>query len=223
MSVKNSYDLLIVIDNLYHYLQTKGFSFDSMGFPIFERSMFLSDWPDMVVPFSKRNNYRVISRRKTLICFFDKDHHLYPRIAKVFDEIPEYMKFMGVAGLDITITYDMDKEWQRLNILANQLFLAVLAVNDVKIVFNTRNGGLECDEVFMNVPSSVMCSSGFLGCDKISADYDFDYLEKILYLMPDKLILYGKRDQRVEEQLDYHGFDYKYYIDFHRLCKAKEI
>lgn len=223
MTVHNSYDLMVVIDKLYQYLHRKGFRFDSSGFPVFEKSMFLSKWPNMVVPYSQRKNYRVTDKSKTVICFFDKDKNLYPRIAKVFDEIQEYQTFMGVVGLDITITYDMDKEWQRLNTLANQLFLAVLAVNNVKIVFNTRSGGLGCDEIFMNVPSNAICASGFLGCDLITADYDFEYLEKILYLLPAKLILYGKRDPKVEEQLDYHGIDYKYYKDFHRLCQAKEV
>lgn len=223
MRVHNSYDLMVVIDKLYQYLFKKGFSFDPRGFPIFEKYMFLTEWPNLVVPYSQRRNKLVKNRSKTLICFFDKDKNLYPRIAKVFDEISEYQTFMGVAGLDITITYNMDKEWQRLNSLANQLFLAVLATNNIKIVFNTRNGGLNCEEIFMNVPSNVISVSGFLGCDLITADFDFEYLEKILYLMPDKLILYGKRDPIVEDQLDYLGINYKYYKDFHRLCKAKEV
>lgn len=219
MRIQNVLDIFIVIDELYRYLEDKKIDFDENGFPIFTEGMFLDEWPDLVIPFSQRNNKRVVDRRKTVICFFDKDHRLYPRLNKFFNEIEEYRTFMGVIGLDITITDDMDVEWQRSILLLNQLFLAILAVNGIPIVVNTRIGGLSSNSSFNNVPQGVMVASGFLGCEGLTELNDFTYLEKIMILLPKKLLIYGKHDLNVEEQLDVMGINYRIYKDFHRLCK----
>lgn len=212
-------DVFTVIDKLYVYLSDKDICFDEEGFPIFKGEMFLDEWPELMVPFSQRNNRRVLNKKKTVLCFFDKDHHLYPRAAKVIDEIEEYKQYMGAVGLDVTVTEDMDQEWQKAILLLNQLFLVTLAVNGVKIVINTRTAGQEPDCIFKNIPSGIMAASGFLGCERIGAEDDFSYVKKILALLPDKLMIYGKHDLTAEHQLDVMGIDYRVYKDFHRLCK----
>lgn len=58
----------------------------------------------------------------------------------------------------------MDYEMQEMMMLANQLFAAVLVVNNIKIIFNTRSGTKATTYHFKNVPRHVMCASGFLGC-----------------------------------------------------------
>lgn len=219
MQIHSILDVFVVIDELYHYLDDKEIEFDENGFPVFNKEMFLTEWPDLIIPFSQRKNKRVIDRKRTVICFFDKDHKLYPRLTKIIKEIDEYKTFMGVIGLDVTITDDMDVEWQEAIVLLNQLFLAVLAVNDVHIVANTRTGGLSAKRIFKNIPQNVMAASGFLGCDCLNIESDFSYLEKILTLLPEKLIIYGKHDLTAEQQLDDMGIDYRVYTDFHRLCK----
>lgn len=219
MQIQNILDIFVITDELYQYLEKKEIEFDEDGFPVFTKEMFLTEWPDLVIPFSQRKNKRVIDRHKTVICFFDKDQKLYPRISKVLNEIEEYKSFMGVIGLDVTITDDMDEEWRRAILLLNQLFLAVLAVNGIKIVTNTRTGGLYCKSVLHNVPQGVMAASGFLGCDRLKDMSDLAYLEKILMLLPEKLIIYGKHDFVAESQLDVIGINYRVYMDFHRLCK----
>lgn len=219
MQILNLIDIFRIIDELYLYLEDKNIDFDEDGFPIYREEMFLKDWPELVIPYSQRKNWRVTNPKKTLLCFFDKDHKLYPRIGKVFNEINEYKKYMGATGLDVTNTEDMDEEWQAAICLLNQLFLAVLAVNDIKIVINTRSAGLASSFAFKNYPQNVMAVSGFLGCENVQEERDYLYLEKILYVMPSKLILYGKRDKRAEKQLATVGIDYRVYTDFHRLCK----
>ena len=67
-----------------------------------------------------------------------------------------------------------------------------------------------------------MCISSFLGCVK-NNEYDYSYLEKILYFLPSRLLIYGKEDLIVNRMLDNMGIDYKYYIDFHRICKEEMI
>ena len=64
-----------------------------------------------------------------------------------------------------------------------------------------------------------MCISGFLGCRKEN-EYDYSYLSKILYFLPSKLLIYGKKDKIVNAMLDNIGINYKYYDDFHILSKG---
>lgn len=121
--------------------------------------------------------------------------------------------------MDVTVTSDMDEEWQEAIILLNHLFLAVLAVNGIKILLNTRTGGLDPDVIFKNTPHGVMVAAGFLGCDTTADECDYSFMKKILVLLPEKLILYGKHDKIAERQLDILGIDFRTYTDFHRLCK----
>ena len=127
--------------------------------------------------------------------------------------------YMGVIGLDVTFTDDMDEEWQRAMVLLNQLFLAVLAINGISIVLNTRTAGLDVACVWQNIPQGVMAASGFLGCEPLKFEDDFSYLGKILKRLPERLIIYGKHDKIAEKQLDTMGINYRVYTDFHRLCK----
>ncbi|MBO4909780.1 MAG: DUF4417 domain-containing protein [Lachnospiraceae bacterium] len=219
MQIQSIMDIISITDFLYQYLSDKDIDINDDGFPIFRPEMFLTEWPDLVIPYSQRKNGRVVDKEKTVICFFDKDHRLYPRVSKVLDDIAEYKQYMGVIGLDITITNDMDEEWQRMIFLLNQLFLAVLAVNGIKIIINSRTGGLDPTELFKSIPSGIMVASGFLGCDKITSESDLTYVKKIMALLPGKLIIYGKHDRITEKQLDTVGIDYRVYKDFHRLCK----
>ena len=218
MSIKNLNDLLSLTEKLYLYLNEK-IDFDEYGFPIFRSEMFLKVWPDLVIPYSQRNNRRVTDKKHTVLCFYDSDKNLYPRISNVMDEIEEYKNYLGVIGLDITITDDMDSEWQEYIFLLNQLFLAVLAVNGIKIAINTRSAGLDVSTIFRNIPQNATIASGFLGCDTNRDERDYSYLTKILTLLPEKLIIYGKHDKHIEAQLDTMGINYRVYKDFHRLCK----
>ncbi|WP_287388714.1 DUF4417 domain-containing protein [Lachnospira sp.] len=219
MQIRSMLDLFISIDEMYDYLKDKDITFDENGLPIFTKDMFLDEWPEMVVPYSQRKNWRIINPAKTVLCFFGRDKNLYPRIGKVLDEIEEYSLFMGVIGMDVTVTSDMDEEWQEAIILLNHLFLAVLAVNGIKILLNTRTGGLDPDVIFKNTPHGVMVAAGFLGCDTTADECDYSFMKKILVLLPEKLILYGKHDKIAERQLDILGIDFRTYTDFHRLCK----
>ena len=218
MTIHNLNDVLSLTKKLYLYLEGR-IEFDEYGFPIFKPEMFLKVWPDLVIPYSQRKNRRVKNKKQTLLCFYDSDKNLYPRLANVIDEIGEYKEYLGVCGLDITITDDMDIEWQEYIFLLNQLFLAVLAVNGIKIVVNTRSAGLDESNAFRNIPQNATAASGFLGCDASKEERDFSYIIKILTLLPEKLIIYGKHDKYVESHLDTMGIDFRVYKDFHRLCK----
>lgn len=219
MQISNLQDIFRVTDHLYQYLDNKDIQINDNGFPILRQDMFLDEWPDQVIPFAQRKNRLVRNPKRTLLCLYDRDQRLYPRLGRLLDEIDEYRNYMGVTGLDITITNDMDEEWQRAICLLNQLFLAVLAVNGIKVVLNTRTAALDASVVFESCPPNIMAASGFLGCSSISEVIDYHYIEKILTILPGKLILYGRQDKIVEEQLSVLDIEYRVYIDFHRLCK----
>ena len=67
-----------------------------------------------------------------------------------------------------------------------------------------------------------MCCSGFLGCE-VSKNIEeaSEYVNKILCIFPSKLMIYGKKDPLVNEQLDNLGIDYKYFDDFHTASKRR--
>lgn len=212
-------ELMKIINEFYNYLQNI-INFDSDGWPIFEKENFLDEWPEDVTTFGNRNSFLISQKEKTLICSYMGDIQNYRRFMKIMIDIPIYQQYLGVVVPDITITRDMDYEMQEMIMLANQMFAAVLVANNIKIVFNTRSGSKETTNHFKNVPRHIMCASGFLGCsnstDIISAA---PYVNKILGLLPDKLVIYGKHDCLVDNQLDLLGINYRYYPDFHTRSK----
>lgn len=215
----NLLDLIKTTDQYITYLKDHNFKFDEIGFPIFTKDMFLMEEPKLIVPYSNRNDKRVKNKKKTLLCTFAPDQRIYPRIKNIFKEIDIYKQYLGVATADITVTDDMEKEWQELIILLNQLYGAILAVNGIKIVLNTRIGSLINIRLYKYLPKNIICISSFLGCKKENK-YDYSYLSKILNFLPSKLLIYGKEDKNVNAMLDNMGINYKYYNDFHKLSKG---
>jgi hypothetical protein len=183
--------------------------------PLIPKEKYLDQWPVNVVTYSERNSRLVISKANTALCFYTRDHALYPRLEKVNQELQVYRAYQGVIGLDITVTADMDLEWQKETMLLNQLFTAVLAYNDIKVIANTRCGNLNTLEYLDCIPHGVMCASSTLGCTKNQNPADYTYLQKILRLQPSKLLLYGKRDTVIEDQLERLGITYRRFNDVH--------
>ena len=219
MMIKNLHEFCEIADRYVHYLDGK-IEFSDNGFPVFKKEMFLGTEPELIVPFHNRNNKVVTNPGKTALCFFSGDTDLYRRLEKVFDEIGEYKKYQGVIGLDITVTSDMDSEWQNMIMLVNQLFLAILAYNGVKIVMNARVGNAQSVQNLKGFPKGTICATSFLGCDKLRSGNDFSFISKVLYILPSKLLIYGKHDKIAETQLTNMGIDYRNYTDFHRLTKG---
>lgn len=181
--------------------------------------MFLKEKPNLIIPYSNRKSKLIKDKKKTLICSYTSDKRIYPRLKNIFKEISEYKEYLGVATADITITDDMDIEWQQLTILLNLLYGAILAVNGIKIVLNLRIGSSYNIKLFKKISKNIQCISGFLGCKKENK-YDYTYLAKIMKFSPSTLLIYGKEDRNVNIMLDKMGINYKYYIDFHRLSKG---
>jgi len=215
----NLFEVFQMIDLYHSYLIAKGIKFSGDGYPIFENSMFLNEYPDMVVPFNQKKNRRVKNPQKTVICFFGGDKYIYPRYEKIFDELDTYKKYMGVVEPDITLTEDMDIEWQSVTMLLNQLFMAVLAVNGIKVILNTRMGLSDTAIAFENIPKKIMVASGFLGACPYKAPRDFSYVSKILRLYPEKVIIFGPCEVDAQEKLNRMGISFRTYSSFRTLCK----
>ena len=222
-SINNLSDLLRAINDLYLLLNNK-IDFDAEGWPIFQKEYFLNEWPEDMVTYVNRKSRSIIDSNKTLLCHFASDSQNYRRFPKVMEDITEYRKYLGAVFPDITVTKDMDAEMQELILLANQLYAAVLAANGIKLVANTRCGSKITQKYLRHIPRNVIWASSFLGCHKTANTSETaEYVNKILGLMPSKLIIYGKQDLAVNDQLDTLGINYRYYEDFHRRCKKEAV
>ena len=216
----NLFDLFRVIDEFREYLDARGFAFSLEGLPIFEREMFLKEIPDLLVPVSQRKNKHIKDIKKTAIVFYVEDERIYPRLNNLLGELDYYKNFMGVVEPDTTVTEDMDLEWQKAIIYLNQLAMAVLAVNGIKIVCNTRAGTSETLEMFRYIPSNVMVASGFRGgVPQRVRHIGYIYLSKVLILRPSYVLIYGSCVKSVLEQLDLMGISHKEYKAFRDYCK----
>lgn len=214
-------DIMVLIDKCVAYLEGRGCRFDGDGFPILKRECFIDSWPNQLVPYRNRKSRIVEDPLKTALCFYCEDKRIYPRFEKLLDDIPEYRRFLGVVATDVTVTVDMDIEWQREIMLLNQLFMAIVAVNGVKVALNLRCGSHETLSCFDSVPPGVMCASGTLGCAPTVSSLDMSYLEKILRVRPSGVLLYGKKDSVMEDQLNVAGVPYRRYDDVHRIMQKE--
>lgn len=214
-------EFLSIASGMRSYLEAKGTPFDENGFPVLNKSSFLNEWPDVFVDYSHRNGELVRDKSKTVLCFFRDDVANYRRFERVFDDLPTYREYMGVVETDITVTADMDPEWQACIMCANALFMAVLAVNGVRVIPSTRCGAASTSAFLGSVPHDVLWVSSSLGCAPLTNDADTRYLEKILRLRPSKLALYGKRDPAAEDQLSRMGVNWRAYSDVHSLYKKR--
>ena len=218
-NMHNLYDLFCVIDEYTAYLREKDFEFSQDGSPVLRKEMFLNEIPDMMVPVNHRKDRRVVNRKKTVLVFFCGDVEIYRRLPKLLSEIDEYRTYMGVVGPDVTVTADMDDEWQRAIMFLTQLAMAVMACNGIKVVLNTRTGGTCTREMLGIMPRGVMVASGFLGGDSKYDKADFSYVAKMLRLMPAVILIYGSCSAKLQEKLDRVGLNCVVYTDFRRLCK----
>lgn len=214
-------DLLEIINEYIQYLTGK-ICFTDNGWPIFSRDQMLYEYPDMVVPFPRRNSLMVNDKARTAICYYCPDKQIYPRFCSVINDLEVYRHYLAVIEPDITLTWDMDQEMQHAIMLVDQLFLAVLAVNGIKVIFNTRSGFELAGYNYQNIPRHAVWASGFLGCDNSKNFFDASrYTSKLLCILPSRLIIYGKNDPLITEGLNLLGFDFHYYPDYHTASKRR--
>lgn len=208
-------NLMQLADTYIVYLASHGVEFNESGYPILDKSCYLSEIPDDLIAYHSRNSCYVKEKSRTALCFYCGDQLIYPRLKQIFDDIPIYKQFMGVVACDITVTVDMEEEWQREILLINQLFIAILAINGIKIIANLRSGSDATIDTLDSIPHGVMCATGTLGCSLINNPEDLRFIKKILRVRPSLILLYGRKDQTLEEQLQRFGIQYKRFDDVH--------
>ena len=206
-----------LVDVYSEYLLRHGVKLMNNGFPVLRADWFIDEVPQQVAPYSNRNNTLVHAPEKTLLVHYAPDSANYPRLRNVLADIPEYRKFLGSAGTDVTVTADMDPQWQAETMLANHLFMAMLGVNGVKIAANLRTGGAGTLDLLAGVPRNVTCISSSFGCAPVANSQDLQYAAKVSAVLPSRMLQYGKVDKIANAQLDTLGISHKEYKDMHRL------
>lgn len=197
------------------YLLAREVRFDVFGFPLVPSSCYASIVPGEMLPYTHRRSRLCVDASRAAICFFMSDRRIYPRFENLFDEIDGYRSYGAVVVPDLTVTADMDLPWQGLIMLLNQLFGAVLAINGIKIIANTRCGSPASKRYLEAIPKGVLCASGSLGCGVLSSKTDYGFLSKLLLLMPSASLIYGKRDPIAFGQFSTMGIPVKRYPDIH--------
>lgn len=210
-------DIIALCGSYTEYLRGIGFPFDEDGFPVHDRTCFLEEWPEVIVDYYHRNAAFVANPGKTLIGFFTSDALIFRRCENLLVDLPEYRKYMGVVQSDLTVTRDMDLQWQRFVILFNQLVMATFEANGIRVCGNTRSGAPETIRDLLRIPRGVMWASSSLGCAPLSSEADFRNIAKVLMVCPSKLALYGKSDSAFERQLEASGVCFRSYPDAHSV------
>ena len=207
--------LIQLAEEFESYAASRGIRFDGYGFPLVPSSCYADVVPGEMLPYTHRHSRFCKDASRAAICFFMDDRRIYPRFECLPDEIENYRGYAAVVVPDLTVTADMDLPWQGFIMLLNQLFGAALAVNGIKIIANTRCGSLTSVHYLRAIPKGVLCASGSLGCGVLTHEADFDYLSKLLLLLPSVSLVYGKKDPIAFGQFSTMGIPVKRYPDIH--------
>lgn len=215
---------ILLASKLVEYLKENGVSFNEKGYPILKEEWLAKTKPSFIVPFNKRQYFR--NEQDVSICFFSKDENLYPRLAKIFDEMQIYKRYHSVCMMDISVSPYMHREVQNFNLLLNMLFIAVLGVNQIKIIPSYRSGELETVEVLKEcIPEPEFWVMGAVGTQKAKNNDYFNLLftHKCLMLNPKLILSYGKPSAKTTEQLKEFSIELITYRDFRDLSYSEEI
>lgn len=215
-------EYLLLADSLYRRLRALGCVFDDRGFPAIPGECYVRTAPKYMVDWENRCSSRVGRPAETAICFFRDDARIYRRLCSLERDLPEYRKFAAVVEPDLTVTRDMEPEWQDMMMLLNRLSIAFLAYGGVPSIANSRCGDRGSWVNLEAHPSGVVWASSTLGCANLASPEDLSYLTKMLSLRPSAVMLYGKTDRLMIEQLSRMGIRWYACPDFHSLCKARD-
>ena len=208
-------ELMLTAESFTSYLLDKKVTFDKRGLPLIPPECYLRSLPRNVVPWDYRNSSFVSDPSSTVICWYAPDRRLLPRLETVFSDISDLKRFQAVVWLDLTVTYDMDPQYQEFLMLLNQLFAAVCAVNGIPVVANLRTGGRETLSLLSTIPHNVTVAAGTLGCENLRSNSDFSFIEKVLRVHARSVIIYGKKDPIAEDQLKTMGVAFRRFPDIH--------
>ena len=197
-----------------------GIQFMEDGWPQFPKGMLLDEEPADMLPWRQR--YAAADPARTVVCHFDSDEENYKRMAHLDEDLPEYRRFMGMAGFDLSPRIQWDEKLQRFNILLSMLATLYVGNRGVKVMPNFRTGDSGTFESLNAYPHDALFAVGALGCADGHVELNDFYLRmKSLVALPKKLFYYGTLRDEYRKTLDDVCLDYKVFPDlrsrtFHR-------
>ncbi len=190
------YNLLKWCDEHISYLKSHGIEF-SHEIPQLPHEYLFTDRPSAVSTFAYRNDIPEKARANALLTYFMLEDKLWPRLAKIDDDIEILREYGGVAGFDLSPCIGMLRPRQLLSILVNAIHACYLGIHGIKILPNYRAGdfGTLCAADFF--PDDCSFIVGNLGCTntefKAYGDYQLDII--LRRKRPEVLFVYGSMSQ----------------------------
>ena len=100
-------DLYKIAEYLYEYLIRHGIRFNNHGYPVIPEKYILKDEPEAIFPYTHR--LACDDKSKTVICHFENDERLYPRLDTLKEDVEKLKGFMGVGGFDLSPRREFDR------------------------------------------------------------------------------------------------------------------
>ena len=214
-------NLFRIASKLEKYLKEHDIKFNSDGYPIFPKEVFLTDVPNEIVPFNKKQYCK--NKSKTVICFFSNDLEIYRRLNSIDQDIPIYKEYLGIVGFDLSPRTGWDDSKQKFNILLSQMATLYIALHGVKIIPNFRIGDLNTILALNSYPKHSIFAVGILGCSNRHINTNY-LLIKLLFTLPSKLYLYGSvllKDYK--NILDEYNIEYNAFLDFNSKSRQRSF
>lgn len=204
-----------VLTEIEKQIRQSGILFDVNDMPILPKSMILREEPEELIPFEHRGVAKNL--KKTAICFFSKDLLLEQRIRNLVSNLPEYGKYMGVTGFDLSIRIGMALESQLMFARINKMIDCYFAINGIKVLPNFRVGEIGSISSILNYEKGTMYAAGIIGCKNGSSILDDAILRaKLIYARPTKILTYGMPRANSTRILRDCGVCYRPYEDFRK-------
>lgn len=159
-----SFNILLWCDEMISYLKENDIEFRN-GVAILPRASIYDGPIKMISTYKYRRDIPIDKRESSLLCYFMLEPDLKPRMDKIKEEISEIKKYGGICGFDLSPCVGMLRPRQRLSILTNSLFNCFCAVNEIKILPNSRVGDFSTMSMTVGFPDEVGFVSGKLGCN----------------------------------------------------------
>lgn len=205
---------------LYAELLGNGITFDD-GYPVFPEHIMLNrpphDIKDMV---DWSNRHQARKPAATVVVMYMDDKLLYRRLFRLEQDLPEYRRFLAVAGFDLSPRIGMDPKLQRFNLALSMMATIWLGLHGVRVVANWRIGDRSTLPALNGYPKCAMFAVGTLGCShgtKQEQQYSELMLRtKILIVRPRHLLIYGPLRQQYRDVLDEFGVTYTHWREYRR-------
>lgn len=202
-------------------LLSSGITFTKDGYPVFPKRIMLDcatdDIEDMI---DWKNRHKAEHPERTIVVMFMDDDSLYRRLFRLEQDLPEYRRFLGVAGFDLSPRIGMDPELQRFNIILSMMATIWLGLHGVRIIPNWRIGDQSTLPALQAYPRNSMFAAGTLGCShgnhQVKRYGEILLQTKILFSNPRHLLIYGPLLKQYQDILDKFNITYTHIHEYRK-------